>query len=215
VEEWVAELVGLPRLNQVILPVGYREYRFEVRCDLCLPTYLVLLQQQPSGRVVGDAYLQWFRPDPDSATDASTAARTVANTPDNCAGPLHASHDSTLSEYTWCAVREKRGTDWNRLLANLDSLGIGGIPTKSGYAPDPPTFGIDTVRLNPSRPVHVARRHCGDMGGQSFLITTLRGAEHRSALFWCLESDAAPGSEHARVKEMRRLLLAAIEQPSS
>lgn len=210
--EIAATVIGLPLFTDNSLPSGYREYRFEVECGLCLPTYLIRLRVNPKGKIQGDAYLLWFGYDSALAADTSERVRRMNNTPNNCESLLQnsaASHPA-LHRYRWCEARLSRTVTWELLLARLDLLGVLSLPRANGYAPDPPNLGIDTL-VRKDRTFFVPRWDCGDMVSKSLSVSALVGAEYRSAHFWCLESRAPGKAEHIRVADAYELLSNVVE----
>lgn len=203
--EFAATVIGLPSLTEQTLPARYREYRFEVECGLCLPTYLIQLKVHPSGRVSGAAYLLWFPFDSAAATDTSERIRRMNEPPNNCASSLKKSRGGPQYGYRWCEARLSKGFSWDRLLRQLDSLQVFGLPTAAGYSPDPPTIQVDTIKgLN--QKFLMPRRDCGDMVSKSLAISAVVGSEYRAAFFWCLESKIPGYPEHARVSRAYDLL---------
>jgi hypothetical protein len=204
--EYVAKIVGLPLFTEQRLPSGYREYRFEVHCGMCLPVYLIRIRIPPNRRILGDAYLLWFAYDSSLVTDTSKRARGINNPPGNCDSPLR---NSALrgpgGDYRWCKARLAKNLSCQRLLHCLDSLEIPNLPTTKGYAPGPPNLGFDTVRQQ-DRTLFVPRRDCQDLGSPSLEISALVGDEYRSAYFWCLESKAPGKPEHFRVAKAHDIL---------
>jgi hypothetical protein len=213
VAEFAARVIGLPLLSERTLPPGYREFRFEVECGMCLPTYLIRFRLHPSGKVSADAYLLWFGHDSTLAADTSERVRRMNTAPNNCASPLRneASGRGPQSEYTWCPARLSKNLNWVRLLNALDSLGMLDLPTAGGYAPDPPNFGVDTVKWQ-DRIVYSPRRDCRDIGSPSLEMAAVIAGEYRSANFWCLESKAPGKPEHFRVAKAYELLSGAVER---
>jgi hypothetical protein len=211
--EFVASIVGLPLLTEQKLPSGYREYRFEVECGMCLPTYLIRLRLSPNGRASGEAYLLWFAHDSTLAGDTSARARGINTAPNNCAAPLRgpATGRDNRGDYTWCPARLSKNLSWPSLVKALDSLGVLNLPTANGYAPDPPNFGVDTVKWG-DRLVHWPRRDCRDLGSPSLEMSALIAGEYRAASFWCLESKAPGKPEHFRVAKAYELLHGAVER---
>lgn len=204
--EYAAEIIGLPLFTNNSLPDGYREYRFEVYCGMCLPIYLVRLRVPPGGHIMGDAYLIWFGYDSALAADTSQRARRVNNPPNNCKSPLRTSAlRGPGGDYRWCTAQLSRDLSWPRLMKALDSLGIPSLPTSNGYAPDPPFVAMDTLRRADSTFI-MPRRDCLDIASPSLEISALVGREYRSAYFWCLESKAPGKPEHFRVAKAHAIL---------
>lgn len=208
--EYVAQIIGLPLFTEQRLPSGYREYRFEVDCGMCLPVYLIRIRVPPDRKILGDAYLLWFGYDSSLAGDTSKRARRVNNPPENCDSPLrNSSLHGPGGNYRWCKARLATNLSWSRLLHSLDSLEILGLPMVKGYAPGPPNLGIDTVR-QADRTLFIPRLDCRDIGSPSIELSALVGEEYRSAYFWCLESKAPGKPEHFRVAKAHEMLSNAV-----
>jgi hypothetical protein len=206
--EFTAEVSGLPLLRERKLLPGYREYRFEVICDLCLPHYLIRLRIDSRGKVSGDAHMLWFGLDSSEQSDTTERVRVMKMRPNNCATPLKKSALGD-DDYTWCRARVVKNLNWATLLRRLDSLRVLELPSAAGYSPDPPNLGVDTVK-RADRTINWAHRDCNDIGGQSMEISALGGAEFRSAHVWCLESKAPGNPEHTRAAQAYRILYDAI-----
>ena len=206
--EFIAEVIGLPLLRERKLPPGYREYRFDVECDLCLPHYLIRLRIDPRGKVSGDAHMLWFGTDSSEESDTTERIRIMKMRPNNCATPLKKSALGD-DDYTSCRARVVKNLNWATLLHHLDSLRILELPSAAGYSPDPPSLSVDTVK-RADRIIYWPHRDCNDIGGQSMEISALIGAEFRSAHVWCLESKALGNPEHTRAVQAYRVLEDAI-----
>jgi len=213
--EFEAKIIGLPLLTAVTLPAGYREYRFTVDCGLCLPQYVIRLMISPNGKISGNAYLIWFGYDSSAVADTNERTRRMRlmnDAPNNCASKLQKSNavEPGFPDYRWCVARRSKSETWTSLTARLEALGILQLPTADGYAPEPPNFGVDTVRLK-DRTVLAPRRDCGDIASPSLSIFALIGPEYRAADFWCLETKSLENPEHTRVARAYELLHDAIE----
>lgn len=206
--EFAARVIGLPVLREQKLPPGYREYRFDVYCDLCLPQYLIQLRIDPRGKVSGDAHMLWFGTDSSEENDTTERVRVMKMRPNNCATPLK---KSVLGDddCTSCRARVVKNLNWATLLRRLNSLRIFDLPSAAGYSPDPPSLSVDTLKRG-DRTIYWPHRDCNDVGGQSMEISILIGAEFRSAHVWCLESKAPGNPEHTRLAQAYHILEDAI-----
>lgn len=207
----IAQVVGLPSI-EMTWRTSRIEHRFELSCSLCLPGYLFRIQKDRRGQVRGEAFLLWFAPPlPD---DTSEGARNIRERPGQCAGPLQpagkATPDNLREHYSWCRVRIARATDWSRVLATLDSLGITKVGTATGYWPDPPAAAPETTLVS-GRPVLRSGGGCSDIGGQELGVESRDDAGVRRAEYWCLENPQ--GAEFQRAAAARRVMMSLIRGP--
>ena len=194
----IARVVGLPNIEATARTAPI-EHRLEVLCSGCLPDFLFRIQRDPRGRVRGEAFVLWFAPPPD---DTSQAARNVRRRPRWCAGPLQAAASTAPQDggeqYSWCRARIKRPTDWSRVLATLDSLGITRLGNATEDKPRPPAprvpFGAPTG--------------CSDLAGEELEVESRDDARVRRADFWCLEN--AKDAEFQRAAATARFLLSLV-----
>jgi hypothetical protein len=172
----IPEQVGLPELDSLRLPPGYREIRIELTCDLCLPDFLIRLLQDPAGHVMGEGYvLASAFPRSDrtrlTAEDASRAAEVGQWLIDLQRSARCQGWRQGIGDHVWCRTKHSPRAGWEVFLGALDSLGIATAGAVLGYNP---------------RPNAIAG--CTDIGGEGLTVTSLAGAQFRTAHFWCLES---------------------------
>lgn len=204
----VAEIAGLPALRTSRLPVGHREIRLRLGCDLCLPEYLVRIVREPEGSrraVDGDVLvlfkLTWEERDPDERREIEAHWRSYADSLARRVGCGEWRAGTFVGHvYHWCLGAERPEREWRALLDRLNALGVLELGAETGYSPTPPTTQpIEPVVSDSAERTVLPERRCKDIGGQHLLIEVLDGASFRQALLWCLE--APLDDEHRRAAE--------------
>lgn len=196
----------------LMLPPGYREYRFALECMHCLPAYVIRLRLSPGGEAIGEAYMRWFRPDSAVVGDTSERARILNTRPANCATPIQQSAYGPDDD-TWCRARVREDVNWAALVLSLDSLGILDLPTSAGYRPEaPPGFRLDTVHTGVGV-MEKIRSDCKDLT-RLLEMSVLVEAEYRSGYLWCFETKTPPAPERVRAAKAYQLLMDAVVQYS-
>jgi hypothetical protein len=207
------EQIGLPPLETARLPSGYREVRLELTCDLCLPDYLVRLVEAASGRVQGEGYILASTFNSDINAPAKEAESDRAGEHEVWRVELRrkagcSEWRSGQEDYVWCITRRPPVEGWRGLLKALDSLQVATAGAVVGYNPRPPSFMPYDAETLPK-----AVRDslgCNDIGGQGLTVTSLSGAEYKTAHFWCLENPR--GDEHLRAAAARARVLTLFER---
>ena len=213
----VAEAVGLPELSARTLNPGQREWRLLISCDLCLPDFMLRIQESYAHEdsLAGEILVLG------STLEIERGNRSV-EAYEQAKASLREWRDQLTAEVgcdswqpanrglAWCRV-PRPAAQWKSILSRLETLGLAELGLPEGYSPISPTAALErAARTDTSIPY--PDPFCNDIAGQSLTIEVLDGVSYRRAEFRCLE--APRGNEHIAAAEASAFMRAMIHGES-